>query len=240
MVGARRRRRGVQNGFFSLFCGISGARPPSRGAGAFLRDRTLAPPPALILRRPEWTYLGQFWALVLTPDFRISSSKLTKSIISDPGTIRVLLRFGADPSLKCRSEFGGGELITPEEEASRRIHPRFASAGRLRESLRLLRDARLLRPRLRQIFALRALCHRGRAAPTPDTPAAFARLIGSAPASQPRTRAATRVRAGTRARTRAKIPSSPGLPDPLAHLVCLFWLGRPPRRANRAAPPASE
>ena len=80
------------------------------------------------------------------------------------------------------------------------------------------RDARLLRPRLRQIFALRALCHRGRAAPTSATPSAFARLIGSAPASKPRTRAA------------AKIRSSPGLPDPLAHLVCKFWLGSPPRR----------
>ena len=148
--------------------------------------------------------------------------------VSDPGIIRVLLRFGADPSLKCSSDSGGGELVTPEEEAARRIHPRFASAGRLRESVRLLRDARLLRPRLRQIFALRALCHRGRAAPTPETPAAFARLIGSAPASQPKTRAA------------AKIRSSPGLPDPLAHLVCKFWLGNPPRRANRAATRAIE
>ena len=152
--------------------------------------------------------------------------------VSDPGTIRVLLRFGADPSLKGKSHFGGGVLATPEEEAARRIHPHFASAGRLRESVRLLRDARLLRPRLRQIFALRALCHRGRAAPTSETPSAFARLIGSAPASQPKTRAATRVRAGTRARTSAKIRSSPGLPDPLAHLVCLFWLGNPPRRAK--------
>ena len=152
--------------------------------------------------------------------------------VRDPETIRVLLRFGADPSLKGKSHFGGGVLATPEEEAARRIHPHFASAGRLRESVCLLRDARLLRPRLRQIFALRALCHRGRAAPTSETPSAFARLIGSAPASQPKTRAATRVRAGTRARTSAKIRSSPGLPDPLAHLVCLFWLGNPPRRAK--------
>ena len=90
----------------------------------------------------------------------------------------------------------------------------------------LTADARLLRPRLRQIFALRALCHRGRAAPTSATPSAFARLIGSAPASKPRTRAA------------AKIRSSPGLPDPLAHLVCKFWLGEPPRR--RRAAPATE
>ena len=147
--------------------------------------------------------------------------------ISDPELVRVLLRFGADPSLKSRSALGGG-LSTPEEEAARQISPVFASAGRFRESFRLLRDARLLRPRLRAIFALRALCHRGRAAPTSATPSAFARLIGSAPASQ-KTRAAA-----------AKVRSSPGLPDPLAHLVCLFWLGRPPRRANRAAPPASE
>ena len=90
-----------------------------------------------------------------------------------------------------------------------------------RESARLLRDARLLRPRLRGVFALRALCHRGRAAPTFATPAAFARLIGGR--SRPRTRAA------------ANVVASPGLPDPLAHLVCQFWLGKPPRRANRHA-----
>ena len=70
---------------------------------------------------------------------------------------------------------------------------------------------------------LLALCHRGRAAPTSATPSAFARLIGSAPASKHRTRAA------------AKIRSSPGLPDPVAHLVCKFWLGDPPRRAKRTA-----
>ena len=51
-----------------------------------------------------------------------------------------------------------------------------------------------------------------------ETPPAFTRLIGgSAPASRPKTRA-------------AKVLSSPGLPDPLAHLVCKFWLGEPPRR----------
>ena len=134
-----------------------------------------------------------------------------------------------------------GEVATVEQwlNAGGDANERSATAGRtllhcgrFRESLPLLRDARLLRPRLRQIFALRALCHRGRAAPTSETPSAFARLIGSAPASQPKTRAATRVRAGTRARTSAKIRSSPGLPDPLAHLVCLFWLGNPPRRAK--------
>ena len=69
-----------------------------------------------------------------------------------------------------------------------------------RESARLLRDARLLRPRLRRIFSLRALCQRGRAGPTSKTPEVVARLI------------------------------SGSLPDPLAHLVCKFWLGEPPRR----------
>ena len=103
----------------------------------------------------------------------------------------------------------GNEWVTPEEEARRRNDI---------EAVYLLREARLLRPRLRGVFALRALCHRGRAAPTSATPSAFARLIGSAPASKPRTRAAAKVR------------SSPGLPDPLAHLVCKFWLGSPPRR----------
>ena len=95
----------------------------------------------------------------------------------------------------------------------------------IRESAVILRDARLLRPRLRGVFALRALCDRGRAAPTSETPAAFARLIGGG-TSRPRTRAA------------AKVPASPGLPDPLAHLVCKFWLGEPPRR--RRAAPATE
>ena len=137
--------------------------------------------------------------------------------VGHPPTVRVLLRFGADPSMT----YDG---TTPEEHANRQMFYYDAC----RESVRLLRDARLLRPRLRQIFALRALCHRGRAAPTSATPSAFARLIGSAPASKPRTRAA------------AKIRSSPGLPDPLAHLVCKFWLGSPPRRAKRAATRASE
>ena len=50
-----------------------------------------------------------------------------------------------------------------------------------RESARLLRDARLLRPRLHGIFTLRALCQRGRAGPTSVTPAMFAWLVGAAP-----------------------------------------------------------
>ena len=109
--------------------------------------------------------------------------------------------------------------------ASRGPEPVARAVEEYRESARLLRDARLLRPRLRSVFALRALCTRGRAWPTPATPAAFARLIGGG-TSRPRTRAA------------AKVPASPGLPDPLAHLVCKFWLGEPPRR--RRAAPATE
>ena len=138
--------------------------------------------------------------------------------LDDPATVRLLLDFGADPLQKGPGPHG--ELITPEERA---VHYQYGD-----ELVRMLRDARLLRPRLRGVFALRALCHRGRAAPTSETPTAFARLIGSAPASRPRTRAAAKVR------------SSPGLPDPLAHLVCKFWLGSPPRRAKRAATRASE
>ena len=85
--------------------------------------------------------------------------------------------------------------------------------GSHHESSRVLAEAELLRPRLRQIFALRALVHRGRAAPTSETPRAFAQLVvGSA--------------------------LTAGLPDPLAHLVCKFWLGEPPRR--RRAAPATE
>ena len=103
-------------------------------------------------------------------------------------------------------------------KAERNINGRGAE---YRESARLLRDARLLRPRLRGVFALRALVHRGRATLTSETPAAFARLIGGG-TSRPRTRAS------------AKVLSSPGLPDPLAHLVCKFWLGEPPRRRYRS------
>ena len=100
-----------------------------------------------------------------------------------------------------------------------------ASLARMSATRIILREARLLRPRLRGVFALRALVHRGRASPTSETPAAFARLIGGG-TSRPRTRA------------EAKILAPPGLPDPLAHLVCKFWLGEPPRR--RRAAPATE
>ena len=140
-----------------------------------------------------------------------------------PNTVRVLLRFGADPSMTYLDDPSTGP-VTPEEYANRRFESYYGS--RYRECARLLADARLLRPRLQGIFSLRALCHRGRAAPTLETPPAFTRLIGgSAPASRPRTRA-------------AKVLASPGLPDPLAHLVCKFWLGEPPRR--RRAAPATE
>lgn len=145
----------------------------------------------------------------------------------DPRTVRVLLSFGADPSQKC-----GVHMLT-SESAVHYMSSQYTAennqlqkARDLREAVRLLADARLLRPRLRAVFALRALCDRGRAAPTSETPSAFLRLVGggSAPTSRPRTRS-------------AKILASPGLPAPLAHLVCKFWLGSPPRRVRRT--PAS-
>lgn len=71
-------------------------------------------------------------------------------------------------------------------------------------------------------FALRALCHRGRATPTSDTPEAFTLLV-YAPSCRPKTRAAWR-----------RAPA--GLPDPIAQLVCQFWLGNPPHRYRRAVP----
>ena len=79
-----------------------------------------------------------------------------------------------------KNEWLGGESAPPQERAS-------------------------IAPRLRGVFALRALRNRGRAWPTSETPAAFVRLIGGG-TSRPRTRSA------------AKVPASPGLPDPLAHL----------------------
>ena len=138
--------------------------------------------------------------------------------LTSPATVRVLLRFGADPSRKCSSHFGG-DLVTPEEEALRWVNSHYEPGDEAdyRESASLLAAPRLLRPRRRGIFALRTLVLRGRASPTTETPAAFARLIVRG-TSRPRTRAA------------AKTLPSPGLPDPLAHLVCKFWLGEPPRR----------
>ena len=143
----------------------------------------------------------------------------------------MLIRFGADPSMKCIDTFSheySTEVVIPEVKALRRASGSRSATPKerasYRESARLLKDARLLRPRLRGVFALRTLCDRGRASPTTETPAAFARLIGGR--SRPRTRAA------------ANLVASPGLPDPLAHLVCKFWLGEPPRR--RHAAPATE
>ena len=144
--------------------------------------------------------------------------------VRDPETIRVLLRFGADPSVKGRSFFGG-DLVTPEEEAARRVQnvERATFQGQVLWpshplSVRLLADARLLRPRLRGVFALRALVLRGRAVQTSATPGKF-----TAPED---------FFAQRRLRAAAKLLASPDLPDPVAHLVCKFWLGRPPRRGS--------
>ena len=113
-----------------------------------------------------------------------------------------------------------GDLVTPEEEALRWVNSHYEPGDEAdyRESARLLAAPRLLRPRLRGIFVLRTLVHRGRAAPTAETPAAFARLIVRG-TSRPRTRAAAKK-------------ASPGLPDPIAHLVCRFWLGQPPKKTE--------
>lgn len=96
------------------------------------------------------------------------------------------------------------------------------TARRRRETYDLLVRARVLRTRFQQVFALRALCHRGRATPTSDTPEAFTLLV-YAPSCRPKTRAAWR-----------RAPA--GLLDPIAQLVCQFWLGNPPHRYRRAVP----
>ena len=127
--------------------------------------------------------------------------------LEKPDTLRMLLRFGADPSIRLRSSASISyqrqepeKLILLEEEALFKAERNVNGwEVQYRESARLLRDARLLRPRLRRIFSLRALCQRGRAGPTSVTPAMFAWLVGAAP------------------------------PRP-ARLVCEYWLGEPPRR----------
>ena len=129
-----------------------------------------------------------------------------------PGIVRTLLRFGADPSIRCYHLDGyrnpeAVKLNLLEEAALFKAEHLSLSRGReveLRESARLLKDARMLRPRLRGIFRLRALCHRDRAARTSATPAMFAWLVGAAP------------------------------PRP-ARLVCEYWLGAPIRRKPRAS-----
>jgi len=129
--------------------------------------------------------------------------------LEEPDTLRALLRFGADPSIRVRStlyQSSEPEKLNLLEEAAlfkagRNINGREVEYFK---SARLLWNARLLRPRLRGVFALRALIHRGRAVPTSETPEVVARLVGGS------------------------------LPDPLAHLVCKFWLGEPPRRRRRS------
>ena len=37
---------------------------------------------------------------------------------------------------------------------------------------------------------------------------------------------------GGNADARIKTLPSPGLPDPIAHLVCKFWLGEPPKKTG--------
>ena len=68
------------------------------------------------------------------------------------------------------------------------------------------------------VFALRALVLRGRAVQTSATPGKFTALED--------------FFAQRRLRAAAKLLASPDLPDPVAHLVCKFWLGRPPRRGS--------
>ena len=116
-------------------------------------------------------------------------------------------------------------MVTPEEEAARRVQnvERATFRGQILFpshplSVRLLADARLLQPRLRGVFALRALVLRSRAAQKSATPRKFA-----APGD---------FFAQRRLRAAAKLLASPDLPDPVAHLVCKFWLGRPPRRGS--------
>jgi len=161
----------------------------------------------------------------------LSQSLINAAREGDLAAVQEWLDAGGDPD--DTGSFGGRSRtllhhVASAHDPSNCYHPDDPHPDDLRESARMLKEARLLRPRLRAIFALRALCHRGRAAPTAETPEASSRLIGSAPASQPKTRAAAA----------AKVPASPGLPDPLAHLVCKFWLGEPPRR--RRAAPATE
>ena len=161
----------------------------------------------------------------------LSQALINAAREGDLAAVQEWLDAGGDPD--DTGSFGGRSRtllhhVASAHDPSNCYHPDDPHPDDLRESARMLKEARLLRPRLRAIFALRALCHRGRAAPTAETPEASSRLIGSAPASQPKTRAAAA----------AKVPASPGLPDPLAHLVCKFWLGEPPRR--RRAEPATE
>ena len=153
------------------------------------------------------------------PIDRRDQAIIDAAVNGDVAAVRQWLDDGGD-ARKCSSHFGG-DLVTPEEEALRWVNSHYEPGDEAdyRESARLLAAPRLLRPRLRGIFSLRTLVLRGRAAPTAETPAAFARLIVRG-TSRPRTRAA------------AKTLPSPGLPDPLAHHVCKFWLGEPPKKTE--------
>ena len=152
----------------------------------------------------------------------LSQALINAAREGDLAAVQEWLDAGGDPD--DTGSFGGRSRtllhhVASAHDPSNCYHPDDPHPDDLRESARMLKEARLLRPRLRAIFALRALCHRGRAAPTSETPEGFARLIGGG-LSRPRTRAA------------AKTPAAPGLPDPVAHLVCKFWLGSPPRRGS--------
>ena len=113
-----------------------------------------------------------------------------------PDVVQLLLRFGADPSVEIAyfndENPDSPEFILPEVMALREVslqvretlnNPNRSLQGALlySESACLLVNARMLRPRLRGIFRLRALCHRDRAARTSATPAMFAWLVGAAP-----------------------------------------------------------
>ena len=152
--------------------------------------------------------------------------------IKVPSLVRVLLRFGADPSMtRLCTNYGHPVLDqpgavsshrTPEEEAIFQAEltedldselgitsiQRREEAEMYRESAHILAGARTTRT-LHDALVLRALCHRGRATFTTETPTAFVRLVGG-PVGGP-------------APTSRLI--APGLPDPLVALVCHFWLG---------------
>ena len=102
----------------------------------------------------------------------------------------------------------------------------LAKINILAVALALLRERRSYGLCLISLYSVSLVVLRGRAAQKSATPGKFA-----APGD---------FFAQRRLRAAAKLLASPDLPGPLAHLVCKFWLGRPPRRANRAAPPASE
>ena len=76
------------------------------------------------------------------PDFPLWVS------INQPAVVRVLLRFGADPTRTCRSYYGG-DLVTPDEEALRWANKHEAEfpgvAAEYRECAPILAEARILR-----------------------------------------------------------------------------------------------